>query len=235
MTVTLLAELSTTAPPAPFSAAGVDRAGLQDRADAVALFCVTATLPAAPSAPVPIALPVRAFKAPVVRSPVVRGNVREVIVPALPPAGVAGAGRCPPARRQSGSPRMLPPVDMTFTFACVRHRLGRPRYRADPFAVRVVVVAFPALARVTVPALRPTVSALAARLTSSRSERRRSGRRGDGDVAADAVSQSGVLNAPELTVVPDSVMIQLSRRLLYRLRRRFWRSSPPVVSRYRCR
>ena len=51
------------------AAARVDRRGLQD-CPAVALFCVTATLPAVPPAPVPIALPVRAVSAPVVTLPV---------------------------------------------------------------------------------------------------------------------------------------------------------------------
>ena len=99
----------------------------------------------------------------------------------------------------------------------------------------VVVVTFPALARVTVPALRPAVSALAVPpevVTVLR-------------VAVPVVdvtetlppaplANPDVLIAPELTVVPDSVSIQPSRRRLYRLRRRFL-SLWPLLSRNRCR
>ena len=57
-------------------------------APAVALVCVTDTVPAVPASPAPLALPVRLVKAPVVTLPVVDEVLVTVRAPACPPAAL---------------------------------------------------------------------------------------------------------------------------------------------------
>ncbi len=79
-----LCEDRFTDPPWPFDPPAVLIEPVCRKAPAAALFCVTVMLPAAPPAPVPTALPLRAMSAPVVRFP--DAVLVMVIVPALPPA-----------------------------------------------------------------------------------------------------------------------------------------------------